>query len=75
MTLLEFNQIHRLVGGGGGGRWREPRCNGGGKSAGGEERVGDGIPKGVGGAGRDRKEFCNLAQFFAIEIAYRGGNH
>ena len=40
----------------------------------GEERVGDGIPKGA-GARRNRNEFCNIAQYFAIEKAHKGGNH
>ena len=32
----------------------------------GEERAGDGIPKGV-GSGEIGNEFCNIAQYFAIE--------
>ena len=39
-----------------------------------EERMGDGIPKGV-GARRNRKKICNSAQFLAIEKAHRCRNH
>ena len=44
----------------------------------GKERAGDGIPKGVGGgwgSGEIGNEFCNIAQYFAIEKAHGGGNH
>ena len=40
----------------------------------GEESVGDGIPKGW-ESGEMGNEFCNIAQYFAIEKAHRGGNH
>ena len=35
-----------------------------------EENVGGGIPKGI-GAGRSRKYFCNIVQYFEIEKTYR----
>ena len=40
----------------------------------GEERAGDRIAKGP-ESGKIGNEFCNIAQYFAIEKAHKGGNH
>ena len=59
------------------GGW-ESGSNGGGVSLqeAGEERAREGIPKGA-GIEKNMKyiNFCNIAQFFALEKALRGGQH
>ena len=41
----------------------------------GEERVGDGIPKGVGVGRKLGRHFCNTVQYFTVGKAPRGKNH
>ena len=41
----------------------------------GEERMGDGIPKGAGAGRNIGNKFCNIVQFFTIEKACRDRNH